>query len=154
MHVALSDAPLNQLEFKLADHYSLPLVKSFYKKNGMRAQAPKGDLIYIATLNNSIVAALRLNPVNSTYLLRSMCVHADMRHQGIGSALLCYLQHTLSELQCYTFPYSHLEDFYSRANFVTCEAQSAPHAIADKFNRYVNNGKKLCLMKHQPQGNI
>ena len=119
----------------------------------MRAQAPKGDLIYVATLNKSIVAALRLNPVNSLYLLRSMCVQADMRKLGIGSALLQHLQHILSELQCYSFPYSHLQAFYERANFVTCEAESTPQAISDKFNRYVNNGKKLCLMKHQPQIN-
>ena len=117
----------------------------------MRAQAPKGDLIYIATLNNSIVAALRLNPVNSMHLLRSMCVRADMRHKGIGSTLLLHLQHTLSELQCYTFPYAHLEAFYSHANFVTAEIQSVPDAIAEKFTRYINNGKKLCLMKHRPQ---
>ena len=36
-----------QLTVKQADHYSLPLVKQFYKKNGMRAQAPKGEKIYV-----------------------------------------------------------------------------------------------------------
>jgi len=138
-----------QLEFKQAEHYNLPLVKSFYKNNGMRAQAPKGDLIFIATLNNSIVAALRLHPVETLYLLRSMCVQAENRHQGIGSALLEHIQIKLNEIECYSFPYTHLTDFYSRANFVNYEAKSAPVSISDKFNRYLKNGKKLCLMKHQ-----
>lgn len=138
-----------QLEFKQAEHYNLPLVKSFYKKNGMRAQAPKGDLIFIATLNNVIVAALRLHPVNTLYLLRSMCVQADNRHQGIGSALLEHIQINLNDIECYSFPYTHLSNFYSRANFVNYDADSAPEAISDKFYRYLNNGKKLCLMKHQ-----
>lgn len=138
-----------QLEFKQAEHYHLPLVKSFYKKNGMRAQAPKGDIIFIATSNNAIVAALRLHPVNSLFLLRSMCVQADIRHQGIGCALLNHIQNKLSDIECYCFPYTYLSDFYSRANFVTSDAELAPLAITDKFNRYLNNGKKLCLMKHQ-----
>jgi len=140
---------INNLKFKQADQYSLTLVKQFYKKNAMRAQAPKGDLIYIATHNNLIVAALRLHPVNHCYLLRSMCVAAAHRQQGIGSALLQHLQSTLSNIECYSFPFTHLIDFYSRAHFQPCEVQTAPQAIANKFNRYISNGKKICLMKHQ-----
>jgi len=116
----------------------------------MRAQAPKGDLIYIATSNNMIVAALRLQPVNSNYLLRSMCVASSHRHQGVGSALLQYLQNKLEKIDCYSFPYRHLTEFYSRANFKRYDIESAPEAIADKFNRYLKNGKKIHLMKHQP----
>ncbi len=137
------------LEFKQANHYSLPLIKQFYKKNGMRAQAPKGDLIFIATHNNKIVAALRLHPIQNYYLLRSMCVDATLRQQGIGSALLQYLQPSLLEKECYSFPFTHLHEFYSRANFIDCDIHCTPEAIADKFNRYINNGKKICLMKFQ-----
>jgi len=140
---------MTQLEFKQADHYSLPLVKQFYKKNGMRAQAPKGDLIFTASQDNKIIAALRLHPVQGHYLLRSMCVASEIRHQGIGTALLQHLQKTLAEVECYSFPFSHLVKFYNRANFVACDISSVPEAIADKFNRYINNGKKICLMKFQ-----
>jgi N-acetylglutamate synthase-like GNAT family acetyltransferase len=138
-----------QLEFKQANHYSLPLVKQFYKNNGMRAQAPKGDLIFIATSNTKIIAALRLHPVNSCFLLRSMCVAATSRKQGIGSALLQHLQPALNEIECYSFPFTHLTEFYQRANFIPCDTASAPQAIADKFARYLNNGKHICLMTHR-----
>jgi N-acetylglutamate synthase-like GNAT family acetyltransferase len=140
----------DKLEFKLADHYTLPLVKQFFKKNGMRAQAPKGDIIYIATLDNQIVAALRLQPIQNCHLLRSMCVHQGLRKTGIGSALLNFLQAELSKLCCYSFPYEHLAEFYSRANFHLCETDIVPQAIAGKFVRYIGNGKKLILMIHQP----
>lgn len=115
----------------------------------MRAQAPKGDLIFIAQLNNKIVAAVRLHPVQSHHLLRSMCVAAELRNTGIGTQLLQYLQPVLQKIECYSFPFEHLLKFYRRANFILCDTHSAPTAIADKFNRYINNGKKITLMKFQ-----
>jgi len=141
---------LKTLEFKQAEPFTLPLVKQFYKQNGMRAQAPKGDLIYIARLNNQIVAALRLHPVGDSYLLRSMCVDTQQRKQGIGSALLSYCQSAFSEINCYSFPFEYLQGFYHRANFKPCKAENAPTDITLKFTRYLENGKKICLMKHHP----
>ena len=140
---------MTTLEFKQADHYSLPLVKRFYKKNGMRAQAPKGDLIFIALKDHKIVASLRLHPVQSCYLLRSMCVAANQRKQGVGSALLQFLQPTLGKIECYSFPFEHLIEFYQRANFVLFESNSCPEAITDKFQRYIDKGKKIALMKYK-----
>jgi len=117
----------------------------------MRAQAPRGEQIFTATLDNKLVAALRLSPVNQYHLLRSMCVSEELRHRGIGSAFLQAIQTELSQLNCYCFPYSHLQTFYAAAGFVVCDAASEPSQITDKFHRYLNNGKNICLMKHQPQ---
>ncbi len=139
---------MNNLEFKQVGHHSLPLVKQFYKKNNMRAQAPKGDLVFAVMLDTRIVAALRLHPVNNVHLLRSMCVAIELRHKGIGTTLLASLQETFVKIDCYCFPFSHLESFYGRANFHLCLPAHAPHDIAQKFNRYIENGKNICLMKH------
>ena len=144
------ETSLTQLTFKQADHYNLPRVKQFYKQHGMRAQAPKGDEIYIASLQTKIVAALRLQPVGDVFLLRSMCVDSNLRQQGIGSALLDYLQPRLGSIECYCFPFDHLLKFYQSANFISVLAESAPQGVHSKFERYINNGKKICLMKHQP----
>ena len=141
---------MKTLEFKQAESFTLPLVKRFYKQNGMRAQAPKSDLIYIARLNGHIVAALRLHPVGNNYLLRSMCVDTRQRQQGIGTALLSYCQKALCEINCYSFPFEYLQNFYGQANFKPCKIESTPHDIALKFTRYLENGKKICLMKHHP----
>ncbi len=141
---------LTQLTFKQADHYNLPRVKQFYKQNGMRAQAPKGDNIYIATLDTKIVAALRLQPVGDVFLLRSMCVDASLRHQGVGTALLAFLQPQLGNIECYCFPFEHLIAFYQSASFTSVPRESTPEVIYSKYDRYIGNGKKIGLMKHQP----
>ena len=114
----------------------------------MRGQAPKGEDIYIASLSSGIVAALRLSPVGNNFLLRSMCVATDLRKLGIGSYLLDQIQSELADINCYCFPYSHLQNFYTSAGFALIETESAPEAIRDKFQRYINNGKDICLMKH------
>ena len=115
----------------------------------MRAQAPKGEPIFVATQGNQIVAALRLSHSGDNYLLRSMCVSTELRQQGIGKHLLLHIQNYLNEVECYCFPYSHLEGFYQSAGFVLIDADSAPEAIRDKFSRYINNGKNIIMMKHQ-----
>ena len=145
MHGTLID----QLTVKQVEHYSLPLVKQFYKKNGMRAQAPKGEAIFIASQDTQIIAALRLSPSGDDYLLRSMFVSTELRQQGIGSHLLQQIQDTLNSIECYCFPYSHLENFYQSAGFILVDIKSVPEAIRDKFLRYLNNGKDIILMKHQ-----
>lgn len=114
----------------------------------MRAQAPKGEAIYIAMLDSHIVAALRLSPVANGFLLRSMCVASELRQQGVGSYLLQQIQEELDNIDCYCFPYSHLNEFYTRAGFQLISSAVAPEAIRDKFNRYLHSGKDICLMKH------
>jgi len=115
----------------------------------MRAQAPKGESIFIASQGTHIIAALRLSPSGGDYLLRSMCVSAELRQHGIGSYLLQHIQSHLNTVECYCFPYTHLEGFYQSAGFTLIDIDSAPEAIRDKFTRYLNNGKDIVLMKHQ-----
>lgn len=144
----MNETLLNQLKFQQVEHYSLPLVKQFYKKNGMRAQAPKGDIIYTAKHKQIIVGALRLQPIGTDYLLRSMCISADQRSLGIGGALLDQIQNHLSSIDCYCFPFSYLQVFYTKANFQLLTPEDAPASISQRFNRYIENGKDICLMKH------
>lgn len=119
----------------------------------MRAQAPKNELIYSARLKQQtgpLVAALRLSPLGDDYLLRSMCVAAEQRRQGIGQQFLQALQPILASHNIYCFPFSHLVGFYQQAGFTLITPEDVPPAIADKFLRYLNNGKNICLMQHQP----
>lgn len=119
----------------------------------MRAQAPKNELIYSARLQQQagqqLVAALRLSPLGDDYLLRSMCVAAEQRRKGIGQQFLQALQPVLASHTIYCFPFSHLVDFYQQANFALITTDDAPQAIADRFLRYLNNGRDICLMQHQ-----
>jgi len=122
----------------------------------MRAQAPKNELIYSARLQQQsaqpLVAALRLSPLGNDYLLRSMCVAVERRRRGIGLQFLQALQPVLASHKVYCFPFSHLVDFYQQANFTLISTEDAPAAIADRFLRYLNNGRDICLMQHQARG--
>lgn len=150
MYGTLTDTLLVQQ----VDHYTLPLIRQFYKKNGMRAQAAKNELVYSARLKQQsvqpLVAALRLSPLGDDYLLRSMCVAAEQRRQGIGQQFLQALQPVLASHTIYCFPFSHLVGFYQQAGFALVATEDAPPGIADKFLRYLNNGKDICLMQHRP----
>lgn len=146
----MHDSLLSRLQFSQADHYTLPLVRRFYKANGMRGQAARDDIVYIARLDSRIVAALRLQPVKEGVLLRSMCVDASLRQQGIGSSLLDYIQPQLSQVTCYCFPFDHLEPFYHAASFRLIDPALAPPSINERFTRYINSGKRIYLMKHCP----
>lgn len=119
----------------------------------MRAQAAKNELVYSARLKQQtgqpLVAALRLSPLGDDYLLRSMCVAAEQRRQGIGQQFLQALQPVLTVHRVYCFPFSHLIAFYQQAGFTLIAPEDAPPGIADKFLRYLNNGKDICLMQHQ-----
>lgn len=120
----------------------------------MRAQAPKNEMVYSARLKQQsgqpLVAALRLSPLGDDFLLRSMCVATERRRQGIGLQFLQGLQPVLTTHRVYCFPFSHLVAFYQQAGFTLIDPEDAPAGITDKFLRYLNNGKNICLMQHQP----
>jgi len=115
----------------------------------MRPQAPRGEAIFIASHRGQLIAALRLSPVDTVFLLRSLCVATDYRGQGVASALLDWLQGELSQIHCYSFPYQHLRDFYGRAGFVPCEPSEAPDPVAARFSGYLAQGRDICLMRYR-----
>lgn len=140
---------LNNITIKKADIHELQQVKRFYREHKMRPQAAKRDDVYIATLNNKVIGALRLCLYDDAWLLRSMCVQTRLRGQGIGKYMLDCIRDILSEKQCYSFPYQHLEHFYQQAGFKIISAEEAPESIAEKYNDYLMNGRKILLMQHK-----
>ena len=144
-------APFNNIIITTAEPAILPQVKRFFREHGFRPQAPRGDDIYIALQGRKLLAALRLSPQQDSWLLRSMCVHRDFRHQGIGRFMLEQMQTNLQRYNCYCFPYAHLKDFYQRAGFVSIDAQQLPESLADRYNAYQQQGKNILVMQYQGQ---
>lgn len=142
-------APFDNIMIKTAEPAILPQVKRFFRHHHFRAQAPRGDEIHIALLDKQLIGALRLSPTDDAWLLRSMCIHEDFRHQGIGSFMLQQISPRLRLQPCYCFPYLHLQDFYRRAGFVPVNIDQAPPIIADKYQGYVDRGKKILLMQYR-----
>lgn len=131
-----------------AEVITLPQVKRFYRDNGLRAQAAKADDVYVLKRKTELLAALRLCPLDESYLLRSMCVKEGMRREGLGGFFLAELQSVLETKQCYSFPYSRLQSFYENAGFVCKDIESAPDVISILFKRYLDGGKKIILMQY------
>ena len=123
-------------------------VKRFFRRQGMRPQAAKLDQVYMALLNNQLVAALRLCPFDDAWVLRSMCVESSLRGEGIGGEMLSLLASVFEATQCYCFAYDHLEGFYRRAGFRLVDVEDAPLLVAEKFRQYCTSGKKICLMQY------
>lgn len=134
---------------KTAQPAILPQVKRFFREHHFRAQAPRGDEIHIALLDRQLIGALRLSPCDDAWLLRSMCIHEDFRHRGIGSFMLQQIHARLQQTACYCFPFQHLQGFYQRAGFVPVNVDQTPLAIADKYQGYVESGKKILLMQYR-----
>lgn len=142
---------LTQITISSADAAILPLVKRFFHAQGMRSQAARADDVIIArdkqTANRNIVAALRLCPLQDSWLLRSMSVQKEYQRRGIGLTMLQQINDQLSEKACYCFPYPHLESFYARAGFKLIEPEQATEEIKQLFMQYKNNGKDIIIMQ-------
>jgi predicted N-acetyltransferase YhbS len=139
--------------FELLSDLQIPLVNKFYKQCRYSSKAGRGEVIFVLKGDSGIVAAVRLEPKNDGwYFLRAMCVAPDLRGQGVGSQLLKSMDAFLSSTPVYCFPFDHLCEFYSRASFVLCPADSAPSFVKDACLRYQQQGRKICIMANQPFG--
>jgi len=141
----------NQITVSIADPSILPLIKRFFHSQGMRAQAAKSDDIVIARDNtnnvNQIIGALRLCPVEGSWLLRSMCIDETFQRQGVGLNMLNKIQANLSSKSCYCFPYTYLENFYEKAGFQIINTADAAPEIQTLYEQYLKSGKKISIMQ-------
>lgn len=150
----MHDSLLDQISVTKADTLILPLVKRFFRDQGMRAQAAKADEIFIASLatgttatSQTIIGALRLCPLGEHWLLRSMSIAQPYQRRGIGLFMLQQIQPVLAAKHCYCFPYSHLQSFYLQAGFQLADSSRCPPEIKRLFEQYLDAGKAICLMQ-------
>ncbi|MDH5426126.1 MAG: hypothetical protein OEY29_14150 [Gammaproteobacteria bacterium] len=142
---------LTHITVTTADALILPLVKRFFHSQGMRSQAAKADQVVIArdtsAANSPIIAALRLCPLDNSWLLRSMSVAEKYRRQRIGLYMLDQIRENLKAKKCYCFPYAHLESFYSQGEFKIIDAQDASDEIQQLYRQYLDSGKGILIMQ-------
>lgn len=117
----------------------------------MRAQAAKNDEVIIARYHlmpsKPIIGALRICPVENSWLLRSMSIENSYQRKGIGHFMLSQIQSSLSKKNCYCFPYRHLESFYQKAGFQVIDDKEATDEIRQPYQQYIDNGKDIILMQ-------
>ena len=78
-----------------------------------------------------------------------MLVIPEYRNQGIANQLMSFCKDEVLADNDYCFAYSHLGDFYGKYNFAKPDSNHVPQQIRSLFERYVNSGKDLLLMKFE-----
>ncbi len=135
---------------EVLDPPRFPLAKQFYKHARYHSHVGKEDEAYVLrdkSQADKIVAAVRLVKSERYLILRSMLVSPLVQRQGIGSLLLNKLAPHLGKRECWCFPFEWLADFYTQIDFHFIDPKQAPPSIAESFQRYLRQGKKLTLMK-------
>ncbi len=133
--------------FEQLTELQIPLVNKFYKQARYSSKAGRGEVIFVLKGVAGIVAAVRLEPKqNACHFLRAMCVAPELRGQGVGTELLAQMQDFLKAHSVYCFPFDHLTKFYGDAGFQLQSAEGLPSSIVDPFDRYQQQGRKICVM--------
>lgn len=122
-----------------------PLVNKYYQAQGSNNRASKNQQVVIAkNQENQIVGVARLSPIDNHWLLTGVHVAQSVRGQGIASQLV----NTLCERQSmvFTFAFEHLTALYQGCGFEIIVPADIPCELAQRFNAYVKQGRKIVVM--------
>jgi len=130
------------------DTIAFPLVNKFYRQQKAKSKASGHDTVWVAKEHHKIIAVARITPLPSLHLLLTgVHVSDNYRHQGIARELVtqcCDINESV-----YTFSLSHLVDFYRQLGFVTLPTDDLPCELAQRFNAYIKQGRKIIAMIKQ-----
>ena len=135
---------MTETYFEVVDPIRFPLINRFYKSCGDKSKAKGGDLVLALKNEREYLAAVRLQSVEDWWFLRSLCVSPDCRRQGLGRKLLSHLTPWIEEKPCYCFPFDYLTELYAAEGF--CLADTLPGFIAEQYDRYFKQGRKIVVM--------
>lgn len=130
-------------QFKELDPIQFPLVNQFYKQVYKKGIARKNEQVFILK-EKTILCAAKLKMLEKHILLTGVACEPYYRKQGFASLLIQKILAGQSQ-PIYCFPYSYLQELYTRLGFVEIEVHRAPEIIRQKYQRY-NKNKKLLLM--------
>lgn len=124
-----------------------PLVNRFYKQAREKGKTQSSDEIYVARIEQQIVAAVRLCPISeSKLLLRSLAVLPEYRRTGIGTQFMTYVIEQIGTRECWCYPFAWLQIFYEQFGFHKVEPEDAPEFIRTPFENYQRQGRDILIM--------
>lgn len=134
-----------------AEAADLDKINAFYESVAYRDRARPIDRLWVARNDDAVVAAVRICPQPEGYmLLRGLYVAQSAQRQGIGSQLARAALADVAGRVCYCIPFAHLETFYQRLKFAGIRAEHAPHELAQRLLRYLDEGLDVILMRRLP----
>jgi len=135
--------------FQILPPIKYPLASKYYQAHRVGGRVASNNIVTVARNNNDIIGVARLSPVKHLWLLTGVHVDEGHRGQGIASELIVLLTSQQGNLEfraIYSFPYSHLQHFYEQLGFELITPDSLPCELAQRFNAYVKQGRKILAM--------
>ncbi|UZE95969.1 GNAT family N-acetyltransferase [Alkalimarinus alittae] len=140
-----------------------PLANRFYKQAGEKGKTQSTDSVYVARLGAKIIAAVRLCPVlvrsqgggsvsQNRLLLRSLAVLPEHRRTGVGRRFMEYVVEQIDAYECWCYPFSWLEQFYSQTDFRLISPEDTPAFIRVPFENYSRQGRDILIMVRNYNG--
>lgn len=136
-----------QLHFKEWHGEHFRPVNQFYKKQKHKGSASGDERVFIIEQDETIIASVRLVPLEDDYWLRSLYVEQALQGQSLGSQLLHFVSTHIKQT-IYCFPYLHLDHFYQQAGYEPIDHDNMPHALQQLYLRYNRKGQGILAMAH------
>jgi len=135
------------MNIRWAEFGDYEAVQLFYRECGYGGGVNDSDRVAIA-VENEIIAAVRICFEQGFKVLRGMQVAAAYQSQGLGSAILQFLDQNLGLYDCYCLPYAHLALFYGQVGFKEILPAQAPVFLAERLGNYaVRSDTPIIIMK-------
>ena len=120
----------------------------FYRKYRFKGHVKSHDTCAVVKdQQKDIVACGILRDYQRFNLLTGIALAPNFQGCGIGRMLLNKLA-THFDSQTFTFPYSHLIKYYESFGFELVNPTDVIGDIRNLFNRYVNQGRNIRIMKY------
>ncbi len=101
-------------------------IQRFYNTVGYKGIIDSDDILIVARHETKLIGVVRLVIEENTQVLRGMQIAASHQRQGIGHALLQYLNSYIGDKSCFCLPHAWLEKFYGAVGFVKITPEQAP----------------------------
>ena len=125
---------LNTIILKEWQGENFRAVNQFYRRQKHKGSASGDDRVFVIEHDSQILAAVRLVPYEEYYWLRSLYVEQTLQGKKLGSQLLAYLDHHITQ-PIYCFPYLHLDHFYQQAGYQLIGADKMQQSILQLYTR-------------------
>jgi len=125
---------------------NLDWLSEFYRQCGYGGKVQPEDRVFFAVDNNQIQGVVRLAQEKGACILRGMQVVRNQQQRGIGKRLLAILTQTLDGKECFCLPYTHLEQFYGQAGFITVADAELPGFLRERKQGYLHREMDVIAM--------